>query len=106
MLDICKIFVKIPSTLVDGYSGSFCGAVIGKIDAMVFIVGLFIGIVFFIEAYPLFDDMYKANFLGVPKVSNSLGLKDGVFALFLIIAAVGMFWIAEWAEKKYPREEY
>lgn len=85
---------------------SFCAAVIGKIDAMVFIVGLFIGIIFFIEGYPLFDDMYKANFLGAPKISDSLGLKDGVFALFLIIAAVGMFWIAEWAEKKFPREEY
>jgi hypothetical protein len=85
---------------------SFCGAVIGKIDAMVFIVGLFIGIIFFIEAYPLFENIYKASFLGVPKVSDSLGLKDGVFALFLIIAAVAMFYIAELAEKKFPREEY
>ena len=25
---------------------------------------------------------------------------------FLIIIALSMFWVAEWAEKKFPREEY
>jgi hypothetical protein len=50
--------------------------------------------------------MYLANFLGSPKISESLGLTDGVFALILIIVALAMFGVAEWAEKKFPREEY
>jgi uncharacterized membrane protein len=33
-------------------------------------------------------------------------MKDGLFGLLLIIAALLMFVAAEWAEKKFPREEY
>jgi hypothetical protein len=33
-------------------------------------------------------------------------LTDGLFGLLLILAATGMFWAAEWAEKKFPQEEY
>jgi len=85
---------------------SFCGAAIGKIDAMIFIAGLFIGVLIFTEGYPLFEKLYMAEFLGAPKVSDSLGMKDGVFAFLLVLAALGMFWAGEWAEKKFPREEY
>lgn len=85
---------------------SFCGAAIGKIDAMVFIAGLFIGVLIFMEGYPLFEKLYMSGYLGTPKVSDSLGLKDGVFALLLILAALGMFWVSEWAEKRFPKQEY
>jgi hypothetical protein len=85
---------------------SFCGASIGKIDAMIFIVGLFIGVGIFGAGYNLWDGMYMAKFLGTPKISESLGLTDGVFALILIIVALGMFFVAEWAEKKFARQEY
>ncbi|HBB90173.1 MAG: sulfurtransferase [Bacteroidetes bacterium GWF2_49_14] len=85
---------------------SFCGAAIGKLDAMVFIGGLFIGVILFSETYGLWDKLYMAGFQGSPKLSESLGMSDGLFALFLILAAIGMFYVAEWAEKKFPREEY
>ena len=85
---------------------SFCAASIGKIDAMVFIGGLFLGVLAWAEGYPLWEGLFKKNFLGTPKVSQILGLKDGLFALLVILAAVLMFWIAEWAEKKFPQPEY
>lgn len=85
---------------------SFCAASIGKIDAMVFIGGLLLGVLIFAEGYPLWEEIYKKNFMGNPKISEALGLKDGMFALLLILAAVGMFWFAEWAEKKFPQPEY
>ena len=47
-----------------------------------------------------------ANFLGYPKLSTALGLSDGVLALLVILAAIGMFFVGEWAEKKFPQEEY
>jgi uncharacterized protein len=94
--------------IIGGYcpGTSFCGASIGKIDALVFIVGLFIGVSVFGAGYNWWDGLYIANFLGSPKISESLGLTDGVFALILIVVALCMFWAAEWAEKKFPREEY
>lgn len=85
---------------------SFCAAAIGKIDAMVFIAGLFIGVFGFAFTYGMWEKMYMAKYLGEPKVSDSLGMSDGLFGLFLIIIALGMFYVAEWAEKKWPRAEY
>lgn len=85
---------------------SFCAASIGKLDAFVFIGGLFIGILIFGAGYNIWDGMYFAAYLGTPKVSTLLGLTDGVFAIILIIIALSMFWVAEWAEEKFPREEY
>jgi len=85
---------------------SFCGAAIGKIDAMVFVGGLFIGVYGFTFTYPLWAKMYMARYLGEPKVSEVLGMKDGLFGLLLIIVALCMFAVAEWVEKKFPREEY
>jgi hypothetical protein len=85
---------------------SFCGASIGKIDALVFIGGLFIGVIIFGLGYKMWEGVYMAKFMGTPKVSESLGMSDGFFGLLLILVALAMFWVAEWAEKKFPREEY
>jgi uncharacterized protein len=94
--------------IIGGYcpGTSFCGASIGKLDALVFIGGLFIGVLIFGLGYNIWGGMYMAKFLGSPKISQTLGLSDGFFAFLLIIIALGMFWVAELAEKKFPREEY
>ncbi len=85
---------------------SVCGAAIGKIDALVFIGGLFIGIFIFAEGYPLWEEFYKAGFQGWPRISESLGLSNGLMALVFVLVALSMFFVGEWAEKKFPREEY
>jgi len=85
---------------------SFCAVSIGKMDALVFIGGLFLGVLVFAEGYPLWEGLYKKNFIGYPKLSEALGLSDGLLALLVILAAIGMFWIAELAEKKFPQPEY
>ena len=85
---------------------SFCAASIGKIDAMFFIGGLIVGVIIFAEAFPLLENLYYANNLGIPTLPEKLGLKDGLVVLGIIVVAMGMFWVGEWAEKKFPREEY
>ncbi len=85
---------------------SFCAASIGKIDAMFFIGGMFLGVFIFTEAYPLLEDFYKGSFKGIPTLSQALGFKDGIVVLGIIIAGLGMFWLGEKAEKKFHREEY
>jgi hypothetical protein len=44
--------------------------------------------------------------MGSPKISTMLDLSDGVFALILVVVAVGLFYGSEWVEKRFPREEY
>ena len=85
---------------------SVCAAAIGKIDAMIFIIGIIIGIAIFGFGFPLWESIYKANPQGPLKISDFIGLSDGVFMLILIVIAMGMFYGAEWVEKKFPREEY
>ncbi len=85
---------------------SFCGAAIGKIDAMVFIGGLLIGVYLFAFGYPAFETLYKSMDMGTPKISTMLNISDGVFAFIIVIVALAMFYAAEWIEKKFHREEY
>lgn len=51
---------------------SVCAAAIGKIDAMIFIVGAFLGVLVFAEGYPLFEGLYKTSNLGSPRFLKHL----------------------------------
>lgn len=84
---------------------SFCGAAIGKIDAMVFIAGAFLGVYIFAEGYPMFEDLYKAANLGSPQIFETLRMSQGLFAFLLIVMAVGAFWAASIIERKVNKVE-
>jgi hypothetical protein len=85
---------------------SFTGIAIGKIDAMVFSGGLFIGVFIFSELYPLFQGLYNSGNMGAAKIYDLLGMRETVFAFLLIVAAVGMFYGAAFVEKKVKKVEY
>lgn len=85
---------------------SFCGVAIGKIDALVFVGGLLIGIFIFSELYPLFEGLYNSGDLGGAKIYDLLGMRETVFAFLLIVAAIGMFYGAAFVEKKVKKVEY
>ncbi|MDX9882686.1 MAG: YeeE/YedE thiosulfate transporter family protein [Prolixibacteraceae bacterium] len=85
---------------------SFCAASIGKLDALAFIGGLFIGVFIFTEGYSLWDDFYKAKFMGSPTLNELIGVSRGVLTFLIILAALAMFWVGEWAEKKFARKDY
>ena len=84
---------------------SVCAEAIGKLDAMAYLGGSLIGIWLFGWSYPLWKDIYMKDYLGGVKISDSLGLSDGFMALLVILAAVMMFWVGEWAEKKFKRPD-
>ncbi len=85
---------------------SACAAAIGKIDAMVFLGGIFVGVFLFAESYPLLKKLYMAGSMGPIKMSELLHVSQGFMVLLVVIIAAAMFWGGEWAEKRYPREEY
>lgn len=84
---------------------SVCAAAIGKIDAMVFIGGSLIGIFFFGETYSWWEELYNKSFVGSPKLSDVLNVKDGVLAFAIVVIAMLMFWLGEKAEKKFSRDD-
>jgi rhodanese-related sulfurtransferase len=83
---------------------SVCAAAIGKIDAMIFIGGSFLGVMIFAEGYPLFENLYLSDAWGNVKVFESLGMSQSLFAFLMMIIAVGAFWATTFIEKKVNGE--
>lgn len=79
---------------------SVCAAAIGKLDAMIFIVGAFIGVLIFAEGYPLFEGIYKAANLGSPQIFETLGISQGLFAFAMVIIALLAFYLTNIIENK------
>jgi rhodanese-related sulfurtransferase/uncharacterized membrane protein YedE/YeeE len=86
--------------------GGFCpgtslvGAVIGKIDAMVFIVGMFIGIFIFGHYYSIFEPIYNGYYLGQPFIYETLGMSQKWFAFLLAFVALLAFIFTKILEDK------
>ncbi len=83
---------------------SFCAAAIGKTDAMVFIIGLVIGVFLFAEGYPALESIYKAENWGYVRIFETLNLSQGVFAFLLTVVAVLAFWAITYIEKRVNKE--
>jgi uncharacterized protein len=91
--------------------GGFCPGTgisavsIGKIDALFYIFGGLFGAFAFGEFYPQLEKLFLSGYKGPVKVPDSLGMSDGLFVFIVIAIAVGMFWFAEKAEKRFARPD-
>lgn len=98
--------------VIGGYcpGTSICSSAIGKIDAMVFLFGITLGIFLFILTYPV--GLYKAGYLGTPFVFDSIGMSRGLFVFLLVIVAIAAFIFGTGLEKKlnkhteHPEKQY
>ena len=79
---------------------SFTGVAIGKIDAMVFTGGMFIGILIFAEGFPWLSELYAKGNLGAIKMNETLGISAPLFVFLVILVAIPMFYFATKIEKK------
>jgi len=86
--------------------GGFCpgtslvGAVIGKLDAMVFVVGMFIGMFLFGHFYEAFEPLYTGSFLGHIYIFDSLGIGKPWFAFMLAMVALLAFALTQMIEDR------
>ena len=85
---------------------SYCGAAIGKIDAIVFSLAMTFGIFVFSEFYPLLEGLYTSNYLGSITVYEVLGLPAGWFMLILIVVALVAFFVADQVKKRVKKVNY
>lgn len=86
--------------------GGFCpgtsvvAAAIGRIDAMVFLLGIFIGIMIFAEFFPMVKDLYTTHGLGKSRINEVLGLSNGVFTFIFVVIAIISFVVTRSIEIK------
>ncbi|MCF8367202.1 MAG: YeeE/YedE family protein [Bacteroidales bacterium] len=85
---------------------SFCGAAIGKIDAIVFSVAMGVGIFLFAQFYPLFENFYNSTYLGNITVNEALGIPVSLFMIVLIVVALAAFYVADMVQKKVKKVDY
>jgi rhodanese-related sulfurtransferase len=88
--------------VVSGYcpGTSFCGAAIGRIDGMLFVLGGLVGAFGFAEAYPRVQRLYLASSFGDLTVPAVLGIPPGVFAMLMIVMAVAAFGVTTRIERR------
>jgi rhodanese-related sulfurtransferase len=79
---------------------SVTAAAIGKKDGIAFVIGGILGVFVFGELFPLYDQFYLSGNLGPIKISDSLGISPGVFALLMTAMAVIAFFVTTRIEKK------
>lgn len=92
--------------------GGFCpgtsvpAAAIGKIDAMLFIAGMVIGIYFYSFTYEwLWKDLRNSTNLGKVKMGELLGISEGLAIFGFIVIALLTFWMVDTIKKKFKIED-
>jgi hypothetical protein len=77
-----------------------------KTDALFYIIGVLLGVFVFGETIPLLNDFFISGFLGERiTIYGILGISAGVVGFFVLLMALGGFWGAEWAEKRFGEKE-
>lgn len=95
--------------VIGGYcpGTSFVSASTGRLDGMVFIVGIFFGIFIFGEMYPMLETFYNSTNMGRVTLPEFFGVSYGLVVFLVVAMALGAFAAAQWGEKvlskKYGR---
>lgn len=115
-LDLSKIFIlptflspMILGSIIMGVGfvmGGFCpgtsftAIAIGKLDALFFVIGLFLGIFIFGESFPLFNSYFYSSSMGNITLTDVTGIPPQWFALGFTVIALAAFWFTAEIEKK------
>jgi hypothetical protein len=76
--------------------GGFCpgtsiaAAAVGKIDAMIFLVGFLAGSLLFGDFYPVWCDIYESTYCGDWRIDELFGISIGMAVLLTVVVAIGM----------------
>lgn len=73
----------------------------GRLDGLVYILGVMAGIFVFGEMFPLIENFYYSTNLGSLTIPQYFDMSYGLVVFFVVLMALGAFAAAEWAEKKF-----
>jgi len=79
---------------------SFTAVAIGKLDGLVFTVGLYLGIFIFSESFPLFEGFYNSSNMGNITLTDLTGIPAPWFAMAFTVVALAAFWGTMIIEKR------
>ncbi len=85
--------------------GGFCpgtslvSAAVGKIDGLIFVLGVLFGIFAFGETVGFYEEFWHSSYLGRLTIPEWLGLPYGVVVVGIVLMALFMFWGSEQLER-------
>ncbi len=88
---------------VGGYcpGTSAVGVMTGRIDAIVFFLGLLVGTYLFAALFPQFDALTTAGeFTQGDRLPEALGVPEWLVLAVLVVAAIGVFFLGGWFERR------
>ncbi len=91
---------------------SLIGAAIGRIDGMVFTVGLMLGIFLFSESFPVLQGIYEGtgifegDFLGYVTITEYFNISPHLFVFGFTVVAVAAFYITNLIRKRVKPVNY
>jgi uncharacterized protein len=93
--------------LIGGYcpGTSAVGIVSGKLDALVYLLGMIVGIWVFAAGFPAWSDFYKSSPLGRITLWQAFGISRELMAVAIVVMALMAFWLAGLAEKWAPYDK-
>lgn len=89
--------------------GGFCpgtslsAAVTGKIDAMIFILGVMLGIFGFIFSFDAWKGLRASGNLGKVNVTEWMGIQEGVFIFIFVVIAFFTYVGFQWWQDKWKK---
>lgn len=72
----------------------------GKIDGLVYLIGIAVGIFVFGEMFPLIKTFYTSTDMGSLTLPQYFNMSYGLVVFLVVVMALGAFAAAEWGEKK------
>lgn len=92
--------------VIGGYCpGTSCvSASTGRIDGMVYMLGVVFGIFAFGEVFPLVSNFYNSTPMGQVTLPQFFNIPYGVVVFLVVLMAVGAFVAAEWGEKNMAKK--
>ena len=85
---------------------SLCAVAIGKIDAIVYVVGIMIGVFIFSELFFLFEPLYEGSFLGNITLMDSFGVNPYWFIFIFTLIAIVSFVVSDIIRKRTKKIFY
>jgi len=93
--------------IIGGYcpGTSAVGIVSGKLDAVVFFLGMIVGIWVFAGGFPFWGGFYMSSDLGRITLWQVFGIPMPMMAAIILVMALAAFWLAGLAEKWAPYDK-
>lgn len=88
--------------VIGGYcpGTSIVAVATGKIDALVYVIGMLFGIFVFGEMFPSIENFFNSTAMGSVTLPQFFNIPYGIVVFLVVVMAIGAFAAAEWGERK------